>query len=338
MRNLKIVSVILLASCFSACTIKERLYMPGYYVHWLGFKSNSPNRNSAGYSMNAYDALSLKPIQEMCIPVSESSEMRCQEGTVIQFPANAFIHQDGSPLRCSKVCVHAWEFYSLSDIIEAGLTTASSGRMIITSGMVYVEATCCGENLKLRPGKQILVKMPVQEEERKTKLFSGKMKNGIVDWTARGNAAADDLDAGNSEYDSSYGVEREMVFEGEYGGADYIMRSGSLGWINCDRFYEMEKKTTLFVKADTGRRTCIALIFRGMKSVLPGYYNEAKVAEFSNIPAGEDVTVLAYRVDEKNKTAIVGTEDITLGDTKKVYLDMREMTLNDFKTFLTQFN
>ena len=82
----------------------------------------------------------------------------------------------------------------------------------------------------------------------------------------------------------------------------------------------------------------IALIFKNIKSILPGYYNEKKVAEFANIPDGEEVTVLAYRVDKKNKSAVVGVQEVTLGEEGQVDLTMNEMSLDDFKLLLTKFN
>lgn len=323
----------ILLVCASSCTFKKRVHLSGYYIDWVRSARTSPHKNTPNYSVSVYDALSQKPAQEFCLLTSGPGAMYCKEGTTIEFPDNAFVRENGKPVECSKVCIYAWEFYSLSDIIASGLSTTSRERMIVSAGMVYVEATCCGERLKLAPGKEITVTMPTGYADDQMRLFSGKIENGIVDWRARGGA----VNTEGSPIRDGREVESADIGEGWYQ-SDFLMKSSSLGWINCDRFYKVGKKTSLFVKADTCRKTYVALIFKTIKSVLPGCYDEANVAGFTGIPSGEEVTVLAYRVDEKNNSAVVGYQDVTLGKTKKVYLDMRELSLEEFKAFLAQFD
>ncbi|MGV2481666.1 UNVERIFIED_CONTAM: hypothetical protein IGO34_33245, partial [Salmonella enterica subsp. enterica serovar Weltevreden] len=74
--------------------------------------------------------------------------------------ANAFVYEDGQAIKCSQVAVFVTEFYSLSDIIASGLTTTDNKRTLASAGMVYIEARCHGEKLKLKPGKKLSVKMP----------------------------------------------------------------------------------------------------------------------------------------------------------------------------------
>ena len=347
---------ILLAACFSSCNfiVKKRLYMPGYYVDWVDLGRNAPRKNEAALSVNVYDALSVKPIQETCIPVDMASTIYLNEGTSINFPSKAFVYENGKTVQCDKVCVYTWEFYTLSDIIASGLSTTSGKRMLVSGGMIYVEVTCCGERLKLRPGKRIEVRMPAGEDPEKMRLFAGKMQNGIVDWKSQGKAILANAALYPPSDSAKYAVEGdwevdgipitdgvlEAEYEGEYEGGDptYLMKSTALGWINCDRFYDIEKKTTLAVTADTSRKTYVAIVFTNIKSVMPGYYNKDNIAEFTGIPKGEDVKVLAYRVDEKKKVAVVGMKDVTLGEEKKVDLDMEEMSLDEFKTLLAGFN
>jgi hypothetical protein len=116
------------------------------------------------------------------------------------------------------------------------------------------------------------------------------------------------------------------------------MSMTKLGWINCDRFYETKNPTHFLVKADSVEKTFVALIFKDIKSVLPGYQFANFSTEFSGIPKGADVTILAYRVDAKTKQAVVGREDITVGDTGIVQLAMQPMSAGDFKTMLKEFD
>jgi hypothetical protein len=171
--------------------------------------------------------------------------------------------------------------------------------------------------------------MPAYETDKRMKTFSGKSENGIINWTLQPN---DPVYSGPSNPDSS-NVEQERESEGSY----YILKISKLGWINCDKFYDVKNKTDLLVKADTSSKNSIMIIFKSMKSVLPGYNYSGKVTEFKDLPAGQEVTVLAYRVNEKTKRAVVGMQDLKLGNQTQVNLNMAEMSLDDFKAALTRF-
>lgn len=349
--SLRDLSAIAIVVSMASCTIQKRVYMAGYHIEWRSFARTSPKSvrpEVTGYSLNAYNALSTKPSQETVINAENPEEIFCQEGTVIGFPANAFVYEDGRAIKCSQVAVFVTEFYSLSDIIASGLTTTDNKRTLASAGMVYIEARCHGEKLKLKPGKKLTLKMPAFPGDKSMKAFSGKLKDGIVDWKVDGKLKIDNFNdpapetaTGDTSPDGERNYNPEGVFspgsEGEYQ-ETYIMSMTKLGWINCDRFYETKEPVKFLVKADSVEKTFVALIFKDMKSVLPGYQFTNFSTEFSGIPKGADVTILAYRVDPKTKDAIVGREDITVGDTGVVQLAMQPMSAGDFKTMLKGFD
>jgi hypothetical protein len=338
----------LLSTTFS-CTLKKRVYMKGYYIDWMNFAKTDPNpagNKFVSYSLNAYNALSNKHSQEAVINAAHPDAIYCDEGTVIRFPDDAFMYENGKAIKCTQVAVYVTEFYTMSDILEAGLTTTSHKRTLASAGMLYIEASCHGEKLKLRPGKKVHLSLPSDDYDQKMKAFSGSLKEGIIDWrmngsVSKGNAA---LPEESRLIDSESSGERFIEGDSEFftPGADYpegyLMTMSKLGWINCDRFYDSKVFTHLVVKADSVGKTCVALIFKQMKSVLPGYQFANHTTEFKNIPLGQEVTVLAYRVNEKAKQVIVGTQDVRLGDTCLVQLVMETITLPDFKIMLTQYN
>lgn len=288
-----------------------------------------PARQFQRYSVNADNALLSKQASMTCILASKPNVIYGTEGTILEFPDNAFVYENGSPIKCDTVCIKLWEFYSMQDIISAGLSTTSNKNMLVTAGMVYLEATCNGKKLKLRPGQRTAVKMQAAQRDKRMQVFSGKRENGMVDWALQPN---DPVYAGPD-------VTAEDNFEGEGSGeGDYfIMKVSKLGWINCDRFYEVKNKVNLLVKADTSMKNSVLLIFKGMRSVLPGYSYTSFTVEFSDVPAGEEVTVLAFRINEKTKRATVGMQDLKLGSEKQVNLTMTEMSMDDFKSRLAGF-
>lgn len=283
--------------------------------------------------------MSHKLSEETIIDANNPDEIYCNEGTIVTFPDNAFVYEDGSDIKCSQVAVYITEFYTMSDILEAGLTTSSNKRTLSSAGMVYIEARCHGEKLKLKPNKQVTVKMSATYPDKTMKAFSGKLNNGIIDWKVNGSIAIDKLE---SVQDSGLSnLERFVEYDGESRGdyqEGYIMKLSKLGWINCDRFYKTENPTNLLVKGDSIEKTFVALIFKEMKSVLPGYEFANHSVEFKGIPSGQEVSILAYRVNEKTKLVMVGQQDLVIGDTSLVQLTMENMDMNDFKKLLAAYN
>lgn len=202
--------------------------------------------------------------------------------------------------------------------------------MLVTSGMIYIEARCEGKKLKLKPGSRVFIKMPARTLDKKMKVFSGKQKNNLLDWTEQPN----DIISTSTDIPGEYEGE-DSLEEGNY----FLMKVSKLGWINCDKFYDVKDKTKLIVKADTNVKTSVVLVFTKMKSALPGYYmSPNKIIEFSDLPAGEDVTVVAYRIDEKNKKVVAGTGRATLGSDVLINIQMKEMPLGDFKAVLEKLD
>lgn len=336
---LSIVGTVIISAAVS-CTIQKRVYMAGYHIEWKSFAKATPRKirfDCLGYSLNAYNALSTKPSQEVIINAEDPDDIYCTEGTVIDLPEDAFVYEDGGAIKCSQVAVFVTEFYLLSDMIASGLTTSDNKRTLASAGMIYIEARCHGEKLKLKPGKRVMIKMPAFPGDKTMKAFSGKLKDGIVDWRVDGKLKVDNFNQGSTEGEGASNPENIGEGGGEYQ-ETYIMSMTRLGWINCDRFYETRNPTHFLVKADSVEKTFVALIFRDMKSVLPGYQYANFTTEFKGIPVGANVTILAYRVNEKTKEAVVGREDITVGDTSLVQLAMHPMSAADFKTMLKGFD
>ncbi len=79
---------------------------------------------------------------------------------------------------------------------------------------------------------------------------------------------------------------------------NYIMSTSSLGWINCDRFYNIEHKTDLFTDIPFVPEYDIKLIFTDIKSILVPYNNDGKFI-FTNIPVTNKVKLFITRTTEE---------------------------------------
>ena len=110
----------------------------------------------------------------------------------------------------------------------------------------------------------------------------------------------------------------------------YVMTVSDLGWINCDRFYDIETESELIV--DLGRNEAIAvrIIFKDINSVLPGYkVDDYGKVKFEGMPAGEEVIVLAF--GEIEKKMVMGSKTIQLQKEETIRLALAETNPADFK-------
>lgn len=82
-----------------------------------------------------------------------------EEGTELLIPADAFVHADGSPVT-SEVEIRLTEVANKQELILSNLPTQSNGRMLVSGGVIHIEALAEGKKVKLAPGKSVLVNFP----------------------------------------------------------------------------------------------------------------------------------------------------------------------------------
>lgn len=116
-----------------------------------------------------YGELKKKP-DYFQVPFDKDTLITCREGTEIIIPAHAFARKDGSPVK-EKVDFRVEEYYKPSDMVAARLATHSGGAMLGTAGMLLIRAFLAGEELKLAPQKNLLVRMPTDDYDDKMQLF-----------------------------------------------------------------------------------------------------------------------------------------------------------------------
>lgn len=106
-----------------------------------------------------------------------------KEGTVLIIPAKCFIDANGKLAR-GKVNIEVTEFYKLSDMLLANLTTKSDDNQLETGGMLFVKALKDNKQLQLKPGSRIEYVFSSRGSKKKDmQLFLGEeIKNG-VNWT-----------------------------------------------------------------------------------------------------------------------------------------------------------
>jgi hypothetical protein len=150
------------------------------YLLSLNMDSLIATNNAAYTSAAARDREQLdhfyrqiaKPAQEYTLNGSKDTSLRCYEGTEVGVPAGAFVTNSGRKIR-SEIKLQIEEYYRLSDMIAAKLSTTSNGDLLVTGGMLKITATLPdGEPLQLQRGYALDIRMPTNRYDDAMQLFT----------------------------------------------------------------------------------------------------------------------------------------------------------------------
>ena len=120
-------------------------------------------------NIQAYCASALSPAQVFWVRAARDTVLVGREGTLVAVPADAWVLPAGS----AAVRLELREFYSIPDIVLAGLSTMSGTTMLETGGMVNLNAMVGEQPVALRAGQRLLLRMPTTRKLDGMQLFQG---------------------------------------------------------------------------------------------------------------------------------------------------------------------
>jgi TonB family protein len=142
----------------------------------------SGTKTTTDISMSdVYKYFEKKP-QVFSIRTDRDTTIICKEGTMIQISANSFISEKTGNSISGTVQLKVKEYYEISDMILANLTTTSEGKILETRGMLHISATNNSENCILKPGSEIKTGFPYSGKKEDMDLFYGDVTNDLIDW------------------------------------------------------------------------------------------------------------------------------------------------------------
>jgi mono/diheme cytochrome c family protein len=124
--------------------------------------------------------------------------LRTAGGTLLFIPRNGFQQPNGSPAG-GPVDVTLREALTPADLVLAHLTTTSDGRPLESGGMVFVDASQAGQQLRINPDAPLRVSIPTGQRLPGMQVFTGQPdEDGRLNWvnpipladTAMGNRMA----------------------------------------------------------------------------------------------------------------------------------------------------
>jgi hypothetical protein len=119
--------------------------------------------------------------QTFTINLAKDTIITCNEGTKLTIKANAFLDEENKTVK-GKINLKVTEYYKLSDMLLANLSTSSNGKQLETGGMLFIEAKKGELDLKLKENSSIEISFPTKNKKEDMQLFSGLWENDIINW------------------------------------------------------------------------------------------------------------------------------------------------------------
>lgn len=154
----------------------------------ISCSENSKKNNSASaspFSQSTMDSVysRIRPtVQSFTVDNAKATVVKAANGTQLLIPADCFTTTDGDAVK-GNVRLEVVEAFSLQDFITCDLATLSGDSLLISNGMMYVNAKSGDEILQIRTGSAIIVSMPTMGADGSFQMFRGDGRNWVADST-----------------------------------------------------------------------------------------------------------------------------------------------------------
>ncbi len=230
-----------------------------------------------------------KSPQVFLIKSNRDTTIFCKEGTSIKIKANSIISEHSGDLMLEVVKLEVEEYYKISDMVFAQLTTTSGDKILETGGMLHISATANNEKCTVKPGMAIEIGYPYSVKKDKMVLFEGERSGNLIDWKLAN--MTDDVKISNELTLIDVAPVKESNSEvffivedmPEFPGGDQAMRR----FLKENAIYpssmlgkEVEGKVTVTFVVDSEGNTTNIRVVNGLDETL----DKAAVYEISNFP------------------------------------------------------
>ena len=160
------------------------------------------------------------------ISAVNGGDITLDDGTIVNIPANSFINADGSPVS-GNVEISVKTISGNADMAMVNIPSTSNGSMLLSGGVVNIEATQSGVNLNL--DNPINISVPNSFENNTVPGEPGSINTSVNDMEFFIGVEQDDGTI-NWELDNS----TTMNFNTATNSFDFS--TSQVGFINCDAF------------------------------------------------------------------------------------------------------
>lgn len=345
----------LIYSCKDPKTTKENLEQ----VNLLNKKVDIDKLNEV---LKKYE----EPSQIIKTSADKPSVVTGRKGTKISINPNDLVTESGKPLG-QTIEVELKELTNQGELLRTNAQTVSDGKLLVSGGAYFIGMTSNGEKLKLKDGKNLSVQFSKLSNKEMALFYGQRNELGKMNWQKANEILKYTepeekviLENFNDPNQRIVNKKNEMDAIMDYVVGDTTTEEGrrqkaqskavaivakkiydeveltNLGWINCDRFLEIENKTDLyvnFIPKDSVASANIYLVFKDINSVIQDYYYSDKSPQFENMPVGYKARLIAYTV--KDEKVFAYSTNLTIAKGQKLTLDLKEISEKDFKKLIS---
>jgi hypothetical protein len=155
--------------------------------------STKPKLSSAlTASSKTTDAITISDIykqfdkvpQLFIIASNKDTSITCAEGTIIKIKAHSFLDEKSGGEINGTIRVRVKEYYKLSDILLAKLSTMNDNNILETGGMINIVAYNKDKACVLKKSKPIEISFPTNDKKEDMQLFTGTWTNNyLINWS-----------------------------------------------------------------------------------------------------------------------------------------------------------
>lgn len=304
-----------------------------------------------------------EPSQITKVSVDKPSIVTGRKGTTISINPNDLVTESGKPLG-QNIEVELKELINQGQLLRTNAQTVSDGKLLVSGGAYFIGMTSNGEHLKLKEGRNLNVQFPKISQKEMALFYGQRNELGQMNWQKATETFKSKPIQPSPATDSVVTVRKKSKTEidaiFEYIEGDTTTEEGKkevrqwkaeakvekqlydmiaitkLGWINCDRFLEVEDKGAIYVNfnpQDSVTNANVYLVFKDINSVIQAVYYSDKSPQFENIPVGYKARLIAYTV--KDEKVFAYSTDLTVTKRQNLTLNLKEINDKDFKKLIS---
>ncbi|WP_066221911.1 hypothetical protein [Formosa haliotis] len=129
-----------------------------------------------------------KPFQTFTCNSEKDTTLVCKEGTKLIMKKSSFLDKNKNIIT-GNIDLEVTEYYTLSDMILANLSTQSNGTLLETGGMLNIKAYQNNEPLHLAPNTTIEILFPTTSKKEGMQLFTGTWDHEQINWKLQDESA-----------------------------------------------------------------------------------------------------------------------------------------------------
>lgn len=123
-----------------------------------------------------------QPFQQFVFNAEIDTTFACKEGTVIKVKHSSFVLVSDQTEVKGGITFRVKEFYKISDIVSARLSTHANDHILETGGMLFIQATADGQLCTLKDNSTIEISFPFTEKKENMLLFTGSWIHQKLNW------------------------------------------------------------------------------------------------------------------------------------------------------------